>query len=689
MTQTHSLDLELSSSQYASITNASQTGLGLTTDFSLEAWVKLEQLPSGAGTDFNLVEKAHGGADAGYRWFLPTTNKMHLNYWNASADTTDQSTAAILNASDVGAWVHLAVSVDLDGSIVMYKNGLSQAVTADGARTTTMTNGTNPFVIGATAAAAAFFDGLIKDVRVFSDIRTAGEIASDAHTENVTDANLQGEWNFNNAYTDSSGNGNTLTASGSPVFSTDIPWTAPSGVTGSDLETSLISYYEMEEASGTRVDATATGYDLTENGGTIANATGIQGNAADLEASSSQYFSKTNETALQFTGAFGISLWVKLESLPPDPSYYPIHKTDETNGWGLTASHTANTFSFAGYSGGANKFSISDPIAFTTATWYHLVMTGDGSTRVQMYVNGIMVADGAASGAIGAYTGAMNLGKHVTLARYYDGLLDEVGLWSRQLDYGDVLDLYNAGSGLAFIGSTAYTQDLEEVVTVADTKALQTGKILTEVATLVESQIRSTAKALTDILTLVASSATSYVFTRSFSDAITVTDTIAKQAGKAITEAITTADTIARTISRALTETVTAVASSASSYIYDRTFSDEITVTDNVIKTTTKALTETVTAVASLATRFSARLFTEVITVTATLSSIHGYFKTLTETVTLTATLTKVGAFARSLTESITLQARIRGLLNGLNMLYTNKYSAKAGSYFKKYLDPK
>jgi hypothetical protein len=41
---THSLDLELSSSQYAYITDANQTGLDITGDFTIEAWIKLNRL---------------------------------------------------------------------------------------------------------------------------------------------------------------------------------------------------------------------------------------------------------------------------------------------------------------------------------------------------------------------------------------------------------------------------------------------------------------------------------------------------------------------------------------------------------------------------------------------------------------------------------------------------------------------
>ena len=46
----YSLDLELSSSQYAYV--ADNPELSITGDITIEAWIKLEQLPSTAGTAF-------------------------------------------------------------------------------------------------------------------------------------------------------------------------------------------------------------------------------------------------------------------------------------------------------------------------------------------------------------------------------------------------------------------------------------------------------------------------------------------------------------------------------------------------------------------------------------------------------------------------------------------------------------
>jgi len=692
MAQTHSLDLERDSSQYASISDGSQTGLDVTSDFTIEAWIRLESTPS-SGNNYTIFCK-WGNNQA--------TNQSYVfEYLNASGTTrlyltvndgTNIRFGNVALSLTSGIWYHVSCSFTAGSStIALYVNSMAQSVTHSGTAITSVLSGTGDAYVGAfnDGSIKNYFDGLIKDVRFFNDVRSAAEIASDVYLENVSNANLKAEWNFNNAYTDSSGNSNTLTATNSPTFSTTVPWTAPSGITGTDLETSLVAYYELEEASGTRADSTASGYNLTENNGTIANAAGIQGNAADLEASSSQYFSKSNETALQFTGAFAVSFWAKLESLPQNPSYYPIHKTDETNGWGFTYAHSGGVLSFAGYSGGANKFSINDPAGFTTGTWYHVVATGDGSTLVELYVNGKAVAFGAASGAVGAYTGQMNLGKHVTLGRYYDGLIDEVAFWNRRLHYGEVLDLYAAGAAIPYSGATAYMQDLDETITLVDTKKLTTGKAIKEVATMVATIARSMARVFTEVVTLVSTTTPAPIFTKEYTENITVTDTMSRQAGKLISETATLVATIARSMARTLTDTVTPVASEIVNIVYARAFSEAVEVVDTIAKKAGKLLQETAILVETFAKRLAAIRLTETVTLVATIANIHGYFKSLTETVTLTATLSKVSTFARSLVESVGVTDRLRGLLNGLNMLLNGKYAEKAGSYFSKYLNNK
>jgi len=213
MANTHSLDLEASSSQYASITDASQTGLDITGDITIEAWIKLESDSSSYsivskqdGSENGYALTYQGGSNDRFVFGVSGTNK--LSYTTLSTET----------------WYHIASVYDASaGTNDIYVNGV--ALTRMTGLPTSITDTTADFKFGKSTY-DGYFDGLIDEVRVWNDIRTVTEIADNYERELVgNEANLQGYWRLNNNYLDETSNNNDLTASGSPVFSTDVPFT--------------------------------------------------------------------------------------------------------------------------------------------------------------------------------------------------------------------------------------------------------------------------------------------------------------------------------------------------------------------------------------------------------------------------------------------------------------------------------
>lgn len=227
----HSLDLELSSSQYAS--RADTASLSITDDISFSAWVRVEQLPSTAGGSFSICSKGDSGAGTeSWVFYIRSDDKLSI-IWsvdggsiNRTIITTD---AVVVSAGDVGNWVHLGIAIDVGAkTATMYKNGSSIASTKTTDLANAIYDGNGATAIGCLPAASPtfFFDGMLDEVVVTSDIMTAQEMADLyagwSATEKVN--NIAAYWKLNNDYTDSSGNSNTLTASGSPVFSTTVPF---------------------------------------------------------------------------------------------------------------------------------------------------------------------------------------------------------------------------------------------------------------------------------------------------------------------------------------------------------------------------------------------------------------------------------------------------------------------------------
>ena len=230
----------------------------------------------------------------------------------------------------------------------------------------------------------------------------------------------------------------------------------------STLPTSLISYWELEEASGTRVDSHGSN-DLSDNN-TVGQMTGKQGDAADFEKANSEYLSisDASQSGLDISGDFSIALWYKPESTPSGANnnlvakwrnsgasqraYALAHR--ESGGESLAIAVSNN--------GSSNDFKVYSQ-TLTNGTWYHIVATYDASaSQYRMYVDGSEHGSSPQTGsitsvhnstddfAIGADNVAAGAFNHI------DGAIDEVGIWSKVLTSSEVSDLYSSGTGIPY-----------------------------------------------------------------------------------------------------------------------------------------------------------------------------------------------------------------------------------------------
>ena len=224
---TNSIDLELSSSQYLSITDANQTGLDLASDFTIEAWVKTESTPAASGTLEIFDKYTSAGDNRSYRFYYQNnagTMKIVVN--TSSTGAAGQVINHFFNYTLTnGTWFHLAMTYDLSaGTALLYVNGVSQGSVSGG--NTSIYNGTGAVNIGAiNEGTALYFDGLIDDVRVWSDKRTQQEVQDNMSVELVGDeAGLVAYWKLNDSLLDETSNDNDLTNNNSATFSTDVPF---------------------------------------------------------------------------------------------------------------------------------------------------------------------------------------------------------------------------------------------------------------------------------------------------------------------------------------------------------------------------------------------------------------------------------------------------------------------------------
>jgi hypothetical protein len=222
------------------------------------------------------------------------------------------------------------------------------------------------------------------------------------------------------------------------------------------LSDNLVSYWRFNESSGNAVDDVGSN-DLTNTGCTYT--TGKINNGVDLEAGDSDYLSITDasQTGLDFSTALSFSAWVKVESTFGGVRYVVLSKwsgagADRSYWWYLLNNDTMTLQTNDGVT--TEEFAFQYTPGFSTGTWYHIVVTMEQQTHTltktvaKGYVNGDLVNMFSVT-AVTIQNGAADfiVGNKAS-ADYFDGMIDELGVWSRALTHVEVLQLYNLGSGL-------------------------------------------------------------------------------------------------------------------------------------------------------------------------------------------------------------------------------------------------
>lgn len=673
---THSLDLESGSSQYASIADASQTGLDITGDLSGECWIKPESLSA----NMVVFQKAESNALGGYSLLLLSSGKLFVRI-DQSTNGTDVSEARTSKVINTGVWWHVAFTYTAStGAIKIYLNGIEQTLELNTTAATAINNNADPFLIGSVASGGNYFDGLVRRVRVFSDVRTAVEIQMGAINSSVSDANLEGEWDLNNSYSDTSGNSNTLTATGSPSFSTDIPIEIISignYTDGTNESTKTFSSKPLGDAAASRYIIVAFGARTVDGTGGNITAGTINGVAASIQAEQANSGNVTGFLIANVSsGSSGDIVLTFDESMTEVTiAVYYVKSLSGTTAYDTltsTSSDPSGTIDIPDVglvlAVARNDIGSAPPIAAWSSNLSEDLDIQDANT------NNFSTAHGQ----------SLTASAGVTISITWTG--------------ADVRPCFSAIT-IGIQTAQNYTQGLDETVTLVDTISKGAGKALSETITLVDTQTKAITKSLNEVATLVDTLATNIFYSEDVNEILTLNDVTieTKIVGKTLDEVIPLVDTIRRDMTRIFNETATLVDTLANQVSLNKTFNEEISLLDSISKQAGKSLNEFVELVDTISQSGAyARTLDEVAVLVD--SIIKGAGKVLGEVTTLVDTLSRVGTFARTLSENVTLVEYFQGLINGINIrwirkyatntrVFTAKYATKTVTWIKKYLD--
>lgn len=222
---THSLTTSVANAQYLTLPDAGATSVDVTSDFTIEAWVKLHELPS---TAFTIVSKWNEvDTDRNYSLtyvVVDNTQKYIELGINDTGEAGRGNNLNVLYTLPIGTWQHIAVTYSTtDRTARFYVNGIF--VGDESGNITSLTNGNAEFRIGSRHYDNLHLNGLVDEVRLWHEVRSQTQIAANRLTElTLPQANLGGYWKLNQNGTDASGNGNHMTSVNGPAFTTDKPF---------------------------------------------------------------------------------------------------------------------------------------------------------------------------------------------------------------------------------------------------------------------------------------------------------------------------------------------------------------------------------------------------------------------------------------------------------------------------------
>ena len=201
---------------------------------------------------------------------------------------------------------------------------------------------------------------------------------------------------------------------------------------GNPLWNDLLAYYT---ADNTPNDALG-GSTLTLNNGATYG-TGIINQSFSFDGVND--YAETTAPSHDFTTTTTYNLWVYPNDIIGQQFFIYAPVSSKGAGFGMLS----NTLTFTR---GSVDFRARSTGTVTVNTWNMCtcVFRGNGTNNVDFYINGSYVDTHSMTGILDSNT--LNIGG----SQYFNGKLDEIGIWSRELTSSEITELYNSGAGLQY-----------------------------------------------------------------------------------------------------------------------------------------------------------------------------------------------------------------------------------------------
>ena len=219
-------------------------------------------------------------------------------------------------------------------------------------------------------------------------------------------------------------------------FAQSVSAVPPAGTT----LTGLAAYWSFDSSSNFNVPDVG-GSTLTKGNGASWSASGKFGGALSLNGGSQSLYDTSSPSYLPVgNSSYTQSVWFKPNVVSGNGGLV---------GWGDYFSSRRvnalrlyeNSGGFRHYWWGADLDCTGTQCPISTGTWYHVASTWDGTTR-KLFVNGVLKRSDT-PGANNATAANFHIGK-TCCSEFFNGLIDDVAIYTRALSAGEVAELANS-----------------------------------------------------------------------------------------------------------------------------------------------------------------------------------------------------------------------------------------------------
>ncbi len=422
---------------------------------SVSAWI----YPTGLGENSNaqiIGKDASTTANATTGWFvrLTGTNRIHFSVDYTGGANNNLLRESANNAITLNAWNHVVVTwtgsatatnahIYVNGTEVTYATSTNGATTRSSDAASNLTIGNNGI-----GNLSRTFAGTIDEVYIFNGIVSATEIAllkSRGCARLTTCATTASTTEYDSSipgykYCDGASQLQLSCSAVTVAEDPDEDYIAPTS--------GLTSYWKFNESSGTSAADSAG-----SNTGTLTNmntpsvwVSGYSSNALDFDGSND--YVALPAPGIMGTGATTFSAWIypRYTGAGIATLFGMGYQGLECGVLGWNASYSCSHDAFS-------TWSTTPTGSYVPNQWVHFVAVRHSDGTTTLYLNGSQSgAAHQASGTVNAGTISSALGAAYNGANGFDGLMDEVRIYNRELSSSEISDLYGINLQRGLIG---------------------------------------------------------------------------------------------------------------------------------------------------------------------------------------------------------------------------------------------